>query len=84
MNIFFETEDTTIFAVAYNEIVGEYLHEEFLIAEIDPALGAVMVRYESDWNNPIHCDSVDQAKQEIIKNHYKYKPTSVRRNYYVG
>jgi hypothetical protein len=84
MNIHFEKEGNTVFAVAYDEVIDEYRHEELLIGEIDNALGAYMVRFESDWNNPIHCDTIDQAQQLIIKNQYKYKPTSVGRNYYVG
>jgi hypothetical protein len=84
MNIHFETEGKTVFAVVYDHVIDDYRHEELLIAEIDEGLGSCFIRFESDWRNPIHCDNLDEAKQYIIKNHYKYKATSLGKNYYVG
>lgn len=84
MNIFFENEVGTVFAVAYDVIIDDYLYKELLIAEIDNAMGSFMVRFESDWNNPVICSSLDEAQQHVIKNHHKYKGTSIGKNYYVG
>jgi hypothetical protein len=84
MNIVFETEGTTVFAVSYNSIINGYCHTELLHAEIDPALGGVMVRFESAWQNPIFCETLEQAKELVLKEYYKFKPSSVGRNYFLG
>lgn len=84
MNIIFEEENTTLFAVAYDEIIDDYQFDELLIAEIDPALGGYMVRFESAYSAPVHCGSLDEAKRTVLKDYYKYKPTSVGKNHYIG
>lgn len=84
MTIVFECFDNTMYAVAYDEIINGYMHKELMIAEIDEALGGYMVRFESDWSNPIHCDSMDDAKAVILKDYTKHTPRSMKRNYYLG
>lgn len=84
LDIKFEQEGSTVFAVAYNTVIGEYEHEELLIAEIAPALGGVMVRFESAFNDPVHCSDLEEAKKTILRDYWKYKPTSLGKNHYIG
>ncbi|HEY0752279.1 MAG TPA: hypothetical protein VGD26_14065 [Chitinophagaceae bacterium] len=84
MTIVFEQEKDTWFALAFDEIIDGYLHTELLIAEIDTALGAYMVRFESDWSNPTHCGSLDEAKALILRDYKQYRPTSLGRNFFLG
>jgi len=83
MNILFEREGTTVFAVAYDVVIKDYLHTEVLIAEIDQALGGVMVRFEDAWHNPIHCDSLEEAKAVILRDHVSHTPRSLGTNHYL-
>ena len=84
MSIKFETEGNTVFAVAYDVLIKNYLHTEVLIAEIDPALGCFMVRFEDSWHNPIHCSTLDEAKSVIFRDHALHTPRSLGSNYYMG
>ena len=84
MKIEWETEGTTIFALAFNEIIDGYMHDTLLIAEVDKGLGDYMVRFESAWNDPIHCETLEQAKELILRNYKQYKATSLGRNYFLG
>lgn len=84
MNIVWETEGNTLFAVAYNEIINGYQFDELLIAEVNPRLGAYEVRFESAWNDPISCDYLEDAKNLILRDYKQYKPTSLGRNYFLG
>lgn len=84
MTIIFEPEGTTLFAVAYNEIVKGYQHDELLFGEIDEALGGYMVRFEDAWHSPEHFSTLQEAKDFITKNHNKHTPRSMGRNYYLG
>lgn len=84
MKIKFIEEGDSVFAEAYGEVIAGYYHEILLIAEINPRLGAYEVRFESAWSDPIHCDSLEQAKELIIRTHKKYKPSSLGRNYYLN
>jgi hypothetical protein len=84
MNIQFIQEGTSVFAEAYNEVINGYSHELLLIAEINPRLGAYEVRFESAWNSPAYCDTLEAAKELVLKTHSKYKPSSLGRNYFLG
>lgn len=84
MNIVYEKENDTVFALAFGEVIDGYYHEELLIGEIDPALGGFMVRFESAWNNPIHCATIEEAMALIQRDYRKYKATSLGRNFYLG
>lgn len=83
MKIVWEIEGNTVFAEAHDVIIDGYWHDHLLIAEINPRLGAYEVRFESAWNDPVHCDTLEDAKNLIIKTHTKYKPNSIGKNYYL-
>ena len=84
MTIVWEVEGNSLFAEAHDVIIHGYLHTHVLIAEVNPRLGCYEVRFESAWNEPIHCDTLEAAKELIIRTHTKYKPTSLGRNYFLG
>lgn len=84
MNILFEPEGATLFAVAYGEIIKGYYHEELMWAEIDPALGGFMVRFEDSYSDPHHCSTIEQAKEFVLRTYHKHTPRSMRRNYYMN
>jgi hypothetical protein len=84
MTIQFIEEGNSVFAEAYDVIREGYWHDHLLIAEVNPRLGAFEVRFESAWNEPIHCDTLEAAKELIIKTHHKYRPSSLGRNYFLG
>lgn len=84
MNIIFEKEGDTLYGVAYDAILNGYQHDELMYAEIDPALGGFMVRFEDSWGTPHHFATIEEAKEFVLKTHYKHTPKSIGRNYWLG
>lgn len=84
MTIIFEPEEDTLYAVAYDEILKGYLHQELMYAEIDPALGGFMVRFEDSYSDPHHCSTLEEAKEFVLKNYSRHNPRSMKRNFYLG
>jgi hypothetical protein len=75
MRIRFEQEGTTWFAISQDVEFEGYLYQELIWAEIDQALGGVMIRFESDYNNPIHVENIPAAREHVINNYFRYRPT---------
>jgi len=74
MRLTFVKEDGTYYAVAFDQIFNGEMCQEWMFAEISPSLGAFMVRWENDYSNPLHFNTLPEAKIYIEKNHYKYNP----------
>jgi hypothetical protein len=81
MQINFIQEHGTIFCVALNEIYQGRIHEELLYGEISPMHGKHWIRFESDWRHPVVKDTLEEAKQYVCDNHYKFNPHSNKSNY---
>lgn len=84
MTILFESEGDTLYAVAYDEVLNGYLHQELMWAEIDKALGGYMVRFEDSWGTPHHHATLQEAKDFVLKTYYKHTPRSMKLNFYLG
>lgn len=84
MNIVFELEDNTTYAVAYDAILDGYLHTELMYAEIDEALGGFMVRFEDSWSTPHHFRTLEESKDFVLKTYFKHTPRSMGRNYFLN
>lgn len=84
MTIHFEYDDETLYAVSYDEVLNGYLHQELMWAEIDPALGGFMVRFEDSYSDTHHHATLEQAKDFVLKTYFKHTPRSMKLNFYLG
>ena len=84
MRIIFEAEGDAYYAVAYDQELDGYIHEELLYAELSHSLGAWKVAFESDYFNPLHFDTFDLARKYVLGNYNKYTPLSQGKRHYVG
>lgn len=75
MKIEFNLEpDNTYSALSFDVVYRGLLTEELYWADINPALGGYMVRWQDSYNKPIHCDTFEDAKQHVIDNYSIHTP----------
>lgn len=81
MRIQFLKEDSSYYAVAQQQAFKGFMWEEMMFAEISPSLKAWAVKWEDDWSNPIHFDTLIEAQKHIEKEYFRHKPHSNGKKY---
>lgn len=82
MTVEFNKEpDFTLSALSFNVVWKGKYTEELYWADISKALGSFMVRWNDRYDQPVHCDSEDLAKQHVIENYMKHCPHINGRQY---
>lgn len=62
------------FAISKREIWKGKVHDELMWAEILPIITTFKLTWEDDYYNPIIVDTMEQAKEHIMKNFSKHTP----------
>lgn len=76
MRMQFIKENESFFAIAQQQIFKGYNWDEMQFAEITPALGGWMVRWEDDYSNPINFSTLIEAQKHVENSYFKHYPHS--------
>lgn len=79
--IFTKEPDGTTAAISLDAEYKGFLHEELYWCDICKALGGVMVRWQSDYSNPVHFSTDAEARKHVLENYKKYTPHSNGRKF---
>jgi hypothetical protein len=84
MRIVFEKADDVWYAVAYDQELNDYVHQELIYAEISESLGAHKIVWEDAYFEPEFFDTFDLARKHVLANYSRHQPLSQGRKTYVG
>lgn len=73
---FEKDNDGTIFAFQNQVVFNGNWYEELIWAEIDTRLPMPIVRFESDYYNPKSFNTLEEAKNHIVRFYKNYTPQS--------
>lgn len=82
MTIIFNDEpDGSISALSFDAVWKGFLNDELYWSDVSKALGGWMVRWNDSYNETLHFETLERAKNHIIENYSKHTPHLNGRRY---